>query len=180
MHFIETKGDPNRVYELFKSSARTGLDASQSNLSKCLEDGIGCEIDIKESFKWLLRAAVSGDPEAQARVSRFYRLGGGVIKNDAKAFHFATLACRKSIAGLFELGMCWMNKTDPDAKKKMIGCFEQAAEKGYTMAMYCLGDYYYERAQDGAADEYDLAFEWMKKAAEQVEESELYFLMFCR
>jgi TPR repeat protein len=182
MHIIETNGDHKRVYELFKSSAQTGLDASQSNLSKCLEDGTGCETDVKESFKWLLRAAVSGEPEAQARVSRFYRLGapGGVKKNDDKAFHFATLAWRKSIAGLFELGMCWMDRPDTDGKEKAICCFEKAAEMGYTMAMLRLGDYYYERAQEGAADEYDLAFEWMKKAAEQIEESKLLCLMFCR
>jgi TPR repeat protein len=100
---------------------------------------------LKESFKWLLHAAAGGEPTAQARVSAYYRTGnGGVVdKNDEKAFHYAISSSRQCIAGLFELGLCWMFKTDPDAFEKAIGCLEKAAEFGYTMAMFALGDYYY-------------------------------------
>jgi TPR repeat protein len=68
-------------------------------------------------------------------------------------------------------------KTDLDAKGKAIKCLEKAAELGYTMAMFALGDYCYKRAEGGVTDEYDLAFKWMKKAAERIEESELLCLM---
>jgi TPR repeat protein len=178
-HLIDTGGDPKRVFQLFKSSARAGLDVSQQNLSKCLGDGWGCNVDVKESFKWLLRAANGGNPDAQARACELYRLGvEGVIKSDKKAFHYASMSYDRCLAGLYEMGMCWRDKTDPDAKKKMIICFKQAAEAGYPNAMLRLGDYFYESSEGGAADEYDLAFEWMKKAAEQIEESEFVYLMF--
>jgi TPR repeat protein len=151
LHLIETNEDPKRIYQLFKSAARLGLDASQQNLSKCLADGFGCAIDGKESFKWLLRASASGNADIQARVCTFYRRGvrGVVEKNDKKAFHYGTVSYDRSVAGMFEMGMVWMSKTDTDGSDAIVKamlCLETAADAGYTMAMLRLGDHYYERA----------------------------------
>jgi TPR repeat protein len=174
-HFIDTSGDPKRIFQLFMSSARTGLRESQLNLSISLQYGCGCDVNLTESLKWLSRSAIGGDPHAQARLCEFYRR---VAKNKEKAFHYASKSYEKSLMGLYEMGMCWMEKPDVDGKTKAIDCLKKAAGSGYTMAMLTLGNYYYALAEGGAVQEYGPAFRWIKKTAEHIEESKFLCLMF--
>jgi TPR repeat protein len=44
--------------------------------------------------------------------------------------------------------------------------------------MYRLGEYYYQHVEGGETGDYHQAFEWMLKAAAQVEESKFPFLTF--
>ena len=64
---------------------------------------------MKEAFKWLLRAAVGGNSESQARASEFYRLGvSGVInKNAENAYYFARVSAQQfSTEGRFAAAIC--------------------------------------------------------------------------
>jgi TPR repeat protein len=70
-----------------------------------------------------------------------------------------------------------MNDTEPDAKENMIVCFKQTAGVGHAKAMLRLGEYYYESAEGGDVEEYGLAFEWMKKAAEQIEVCKFFYII---
>jgi TPR repeat protein len=182
MYYHARNGDPKRISHLFKSSARFGLDASQQNLSKCLQDGYGCETNAKDSFKWLIRAAVSGDSQAQARASEIYRLGvSGVInKNEEKAYHFARSSAKQfCMEGLYAAGMCVLygigvekNQTKEEAA---IGGLSIAAEEGQVKAAYQLGVYHLQRGLiRGDVSELGQAFTWMKMAAEQIDMSMSY------
>lgn len=75
-----------------RAQAEKGDAANQFRFGTIYERGeFGLRSDA-EAYKWFLRAAFQGIPEAQARVSDFHSEGRGAPKNDEEAF----IWCRKA------------------------------------------------------------------------------------
>ena len=77
----------------------------QNWLGLCYQDGrCGVLIDDAEAARWYMRAADSGDADAQAELGAMYKEGRGVEKDDEKALdYFMTAADAGSQAALDEL-----------------------------------------------------------------------------
>jgi TPR repeat protein len=131
------------------------------------------------SFKMMICLAVSGDSTAQAVVSRLFT-GKGATKNDAKAFHFASLSAaqecslgRLRLASLLREGVgCEKDE------KKATEVLALAAEKGYTPAMLEHGRRLFQMGSvKGRLPEGELSLDqvshfeqaclWLKKAINQ-------------
>ena len=48
--------------------------------------------DISQAYRWYVRSAVRGDPQAMARLSEMYRRGQGTAPDRVKAMGYAKLA----------------------------------------------------------------------------------------
>jgi TPR repeat protein len=116
-------------------------------------------IDQRESLKWVIQS-VGGDAYSQSHVSQLFRIGrGGVTKNEAKAFYLSLLsAIQGESQGLLKLGTCLNDG---------IGC---AIDEGKAIRAltFNLGSLHHVRSiRADTVDEFEPAFQWLKKATEQ-------------
>eukprot|EP01104_Vermistella_antarctica_P020347 TRINITY_DN867_c0_g1_i2.p1 TRINITY_DN867_c0_g1~~TRINITY_DN867_c0_g1_i2.p1 ORF type:complete len:286 (+),score=36.61 TRINITY_DN867_c0_g1_i2:71-928(+) len=84
----------------------------QCTLGECYLLGRGIEIDFHEAEKWLRRAAVRGDWEAQTRLGQMLESGAGthVEKNEDEALMwYRKAAGRRFSVAQFKLGKCYAN-----------------------------------------------------------------------
>jgi TPR repeat protein len=59
-------------FNFFKEAAENGHAGAQTQLALCLEQGFGTEIDRKQAEQWYLKAADSGEFEAQFSLGRIH------------------------------------------------------------------------------------------------------------
>jgi TPR repeat protein len=175
--YHDKKGTEERAITLLKMAADSGIEEAQQALVDI------CAKDIKgkkdEAFKLMIRAAATGYATAQALVSAYY--GEGIMKNDAKAFHFASLSSAQgNRVGQFRLGSLLSDGVGCEKdEEKAIEIFTEVAESGLTSAMIILGRLHVKRGCVGGdpvndqplraeqVPHFEKAFHWFKKAIEQ-------------
>jgi TPR repeat protein len=96
----------------------------------------GIEHDEKESFRWYMKAAENGMPEAQQVVGRYYAKNG----NDEEAVKWLHKAAKvgEPVAA-FLLGDYYLINDDP---VKAFKWFHRSADNGFTHAKIRLGNMY--------------------------------------
>jgi len=63
------------------AKAEAGDPVAQRIVARCYMTGIGIATDFQEGWKWMARAAGSGDLEAQYQLGLMYRDGKGVERS---------------------------------------------------------------------------------------------------
>jgi len=84
----ETHGHPSTEFKCLNTFAQAGVNEARIKLSHKLYL-VG---NAAEAFKWILKAAESGDRQAQERVAFFYEIGEGCPKDKIKANYWKNLA----------------------------------------------------------------------------------------
>lgn len=171
--------------------AEQGDASSMARLARYYRFGDGeyPKKDLKEAFKWYLKAAELGNVDAMDAVSDFYRFGDYVEKDLEKAADwymkylkemekekkfvylwmgdhdwFLTLAKRGDSNAMYVLGRYYSSEPHDDMTEA-VKWFLQAAEKDHEVAMVELANCY--RDGEGVERSLSEAFKWYLKAAEQ-------------
>ena len=136
-----------------------------------LLSAIGATAQTPE-FKTLLTKAQAGDVEAQKKTAYAYKTGEGVEKDAEKAFYwYSKAALRDDAEAMGMLGVAYLDGTGVEADfDKGIEWRTRAAEKGYVWGQSDLGmDYFFGIKYKAGKfqQDYDKAFFWFLKAAEQ-------------
>jgi len=125
---------------------------------------------MEEAVKALTDAANLGHPYAMIALSRIYRIGDGVPKDDERADALIShVAGSSNPAVLFQIGSSFLpGANQPPVEKNIdraIGFLQRAADQGYAPAPGPLG-YCYMTASAEHQD-FVAAFEWLSLAASQ-------------
>jgi hypothetical protein len=81
-------GHPSTELKRLNTFAQAGVNEARIKLSHKLY----LQGNAAEAFKWILKAAESGDRQAQERVAFFYEIGEGCPKDKVKANYWKNLA----------------------------------------------------------------------------------------
>jgi TPR repeat protein len=168
--------DASMAFGLYEKAAKLGNSRAQTHLHDCYASGVGVQEDAAEAIKWLKTAAENDDPDADAQFALAGRYEQGIDvpqdldkavslyekamengRDDAKA---KRNALQRKLAGRKERQKMLGGKWKPIEEVRKL------AEGGDAKAQYDLGC----RCRDGEDMEfwdYDQAFGWFAKAAEQ-------------
>lgn len=175
---IEIAEDKAEAFSWWKKAAEEGYAEAQFVIGRFYSDGIGVNKDEKEAFAWWKKAADQDYDFAQICVGRCYYYGTGTTKDDEKSmFYYGKIKSNtQSYIWLFKDSqedntaalICLGNlKYNSDEKKyTAVRYYKKAAELGNSVAMYKLGECYYN-GKGGVDQDYKEAVEWYKKAIEQ-------------
>lgn len=174
---IEIAEDKAEAFSWWKKAAEEGYTEAQFVIGRFYSDGIGVNKDEKEAFAWWKKAADQDYDFAQICVGRCYYYGTGTTKDDEKSmFYYGKIKSNtQSYIWLYKDSqedntaalICLGNlKYNSDEKKyTAVRYYKKAAELGNSVAMYKLGECYYN-GKGGVDQDYKEAVEWYKKAAE--------------
>ncbi len=76
---------------------------AQYNLAWMYEDGVGVTADDAKAFKWFLRSAEGGDPDAQYEVVQRYATGQGTEPDLVAAYTWALVMDERDVDGAGDL-----------------------------------------------------------------------------
>ena len=139
------KKDTEEAIKWFQKSADLGFAEAQCMLGKCYQEGIGVsKMNLYAAEKWYKKAIESGNPEAQ------FRLG--------LCYYEEKLDPQNNPQYALRIGAISYSTQNREIGKKMI---LKSAEGGFAEAQNKIGDFHYRNY------EYEEAFNWFRKAAEQ-------------
>jgi TPR repeat protein len=179
-----------RITSLYFEAATAGLNIAQLALGESLQLGLSARnniIDYEAGFQWIIRAAASGLPEAQASVSFAYRRGRadgnhsefriihpriGMAKHGVepvKAFTYASRSAnQENVEGICELAQCWEAGVGCVASEESAtASLVKAADLGLTNALFYLGMICFDRGERGDESQFEQAIRWFMKADEK-------------
>ncbi len=148
----------------YRKAAEKGYSEAQNALGLCYNFGNGVTENEEEAVKWYRKAAEQELAVAQSNLGDSYYYGYGVEANDKEAFKWFSKAAEQGIpAAQNSLGDCyWFGHGVNQNKSKAKDYWLKAAEKGYVKAIFNIGIYYRD-----VANNISKAIEWLKKAAEK-------------
>lgn len=115
--------DPKEMFEYTLSLAEKGDPVAQRFLAMAYESGHGVPKNTEESMMWLLRAADSGDPEAQFLAGTRFYVHPDFGHDFAKAWFYFSLAADQS----HQLALELLEELRPFMNERLL---ERAAEMG--------------------------------------------------
>lgn len=117
-----------------------------------------------EALSLFKKAAEDGHVEAMRWIGLFYEQGRCVDVDEAKAIEYYQKAAWKgSVKAQFLLATMYAQK---EFYSQAAEWYSEAAKSGHMRSQYLLG-LYYMHGKGGLPQNIDLAYEWIKKAAEQ-------------
>ena len=135
------------LQELLRLATEEGNAEAQTQLGKVYYFGKGVPEDYKEAVKWYRLAADQGDSEAQFSLGFMYLFGqGGLRENTGRALHLWRLSAQQGNA---------------------------RAQTALGVSHFLGEDYFYGAT---VRQDYELAIQFLKSAAEQGEEEAQYYL----
>lgn len=151
----------------YKSAAKNSSVRAQKRLAEIYKNGIlGVSKNQKESFKWYLIAAESGDYDAAFYVALSYANGDGIEKNYVDAVKWYKIAAEHgSSSAMNNLAVCYENGQGIERdEEKAFSLYLKAAEAGGLIAANNVSVCY----QKGIGTEINpqQALFWKEKAAE--------------
>ena len=137
-------GDFNRAVQYLRESAEIGSAYAQFVLALCYADGKGVERNYAEAFKWMKRAAESGNADAswnadaQFFLAGCYADGKGVERNYAEAFKWFKRAAESGNANAqLHLALCYAEGNGVECNDaEAFKWFKRAAESGNADAQF--------------------------------------------
>ena len=151
----------------YKYAAKNSNVKAQKRLAEIYKNGIlGVSKNQKESFKWYLIAAKSGDHDAAFYVALSYANGDGIDKNYVEAVKWYKIAANQgSSAAMNNLAICYENGNGVDKNEdKAFSLYLKAAEAGSIMAASNVSVCYQNGTGTGINPQQALF--WKEKAAE--------------
>lgn len=164
--------DEEKSFKYYLKAAKKDYPIGMFNASVCLMKGIGCDQNLKESFKWMKKASELGLERAVAEYGKMLLDGKGTRKDVEKAIEVFQEGADKNYSKCqYQLGTLYFDGCPPQLKKnqkKAIQLFEKAASLGYAQANCDIAYYYYQQGKDDDDDEsMKKAINLFKKAARQ-------------
>ncbi len=162
-------GEEYKIYDKtvsqIKKAAEKGIPDWENNLGVCYIYGKGVEKNVAEGNNWYKKAIEHGSTEALFNLGLSYYKGEGVVKNlqEAKRLFEKSSAQGNDIAQLY-IGRI-LEDTNASCDK-IVAAYKKAAEMGCAEAQDYLG-YWYEEGENGLPVDYQEAYRWYQKAAEQ-------------
>jgi uncharacterized protein len=178
----------------YQKAAEQGNSSAQYALSFCYIQGIeGIPQDDNEAVKWAQKAAEQKNAQAQHLLGVCYLTGrGGLQKNEVEAASlFQKAADQELVHAQYDLGICfyegrgiiqnteealkWIDKAANQDLNSIVTRLRKRAQEGTAEDQYLLGLFYYE----GKGKDYQQAFQWFLKAAEQCDAKAYCYLGLC-
>ena len=158
--------DPAAAIRWYKESAAHGDAWAQNNLGELSQAGIGTAKDSRVAAEWFEKAAKSGNTEAMATLGLMYIEADGVSQNYEAALRWLKPAAQAGVArAQHSLGYLYeYGKGVPRDLAAAAQWFHAAGDRGYLASQTALAVMYY---YDSAPPDYQKAFEWANKAAQQ-------------
>lgn len=158
--------------------AKSGNAAAQNLLGQCYLEGRGIAKNPQQAFYWISKAAEQKNLKALCNLGYCYENGIGTEKDYFQAYSFYKLSALKGNSAAFNnLAQCYLNGTGTSKDSiKARAWFEKGAETGIRSSQTNAG--YLYLAIDGQVN-YDKAFYWLKKAADQNSPNALEMLGMC-
>jgi len=155
---------PSEIDHLIKTAESGNIEA-QHQLGMMYANGNGVDLDYKNAFIWLDKAASHDHVQALRTLAWLYANGFGIEQND----HAAQDICNKLaemgdakdqyyLASLYQTGVYGMQ---PDSKK-MVHWYYQAALQHYPRAQYALAKIILKGVDIEPNNE--MAFQWLSLA----------------
>lgn len=164
--------DLKRAYEHELRAALAGDFKACYNVAIDSRDGYGETNDKQEVDFWFKRGialtsgvAQIGNPEAQYMLGLYYINGFGVQQDDKKATELFESAVQKGHINA-KLMLAAIYKEQDETHEKGISLYKELAEVNVPEAMYELGKYYSDKAND---DDFDL--ELLQKGTDLLEKA---------
>ena len=158
--------------------AKTGNAAAQNHLGECYLLGNGIAKNNQEAFYWISKSAEQNNIRALHNLGYCYEHGIGTDIDLFQAYSYYKISALKGNDKAFnDLAQCYLNGigTTVDSLKARAW-FEKGAEVGIRASQNNAGYLYI--AIEGKED-YNKAFYWFSKAAEQDSPNALEFLGIC-
>ena len=155
--------------------AESGNAAAQNLLGYCYLEGDGVNKDPDKAFYWLSKAAEQNNLKALNTIGMCYENGIGVDPDPFQAFSFYKKAALGGMPNAFvNVAQCYFNGVGTaEDPLKARAWFEKGAEFGYRVAQTNVGLLYI------LEENYDKAFYWLTKAAEQGSPNAMEMLGMC-
>ncbi|SHO55503.1 tetratricopeptide repeat protein [Vibrio quintilis] len=152
-------GDKEKAIALFKQSKNP---LAHMNLGTYYTQ----QKNYKEALNWYVKAAESGDPEAQAKVGDLYARGIGAKANQRTAAEWFYKAAKQGSAmAQHNLANMYMAGRGVTAShEKAFKLYTLASNQGMTFSMYKLARMY--RDGVGTKQDYKEAAKWYQKAVD--------------
>lgn len=142
--------DMVKANEHYRAAAEQGHQDAQIALGLKYRNGIGVEADTWRAFNWFKKAADQGNPHAHAMLGMMYHSGehnppgehsGPDLSLAVKHFEIAAQAGVPT--GQFALGLSYLSGVGVEKDTaKGLELMEAAAEQGFMIAAWQLGDMY--------------------------------------
>lgn len=150
----------------YKIAARKGSKKAQLKLAEIYKKGLlGAEKNAKESFKWYLILAESGDTNVAFNVAYSYAEGIGVENNYEEAVKWYNVAVNNgSAAAMNNLAICYENGNGVEKNLEIaFSLYYKSANSGDMVAANNLSDCY--QYGTGTQENPKKAFIWKEKVA---------------
>eukprot|EP01135_Chromosphaera_perkinsii_P002976 Nk52_evm87s230 gene=Nk52_evmTU87s230 len=145
VQFMKEENDPKLAFNLYKKAAEQGQAFGMINMGYCLISGEGVQVNEKEGFSWLSKAAkIKHHPTASYNLAVCHEHGLGTPKNTKLAFKLYNEAAESGHAhaqsniGYFYHHGIEVAKDELEA----IKWYKLAADKGVEQANFNLGEIY--------------------------------------
>ena len=168
---VGTAGIPYQSAYLKQILTRAGVDPAsvkEINVGFMYEQAHGVKQDYAESFRWYMKAAEQGNPDAENNVGAAYAHGQGVKQDMTQAITWLTKAAdqgqpiaQTNLGVIYATADGAVKQNFPESLKR----YYQAAKQGYASAEYSLG---LMCAQgQGTRQDYAQAAQWYRRAADK-------------
>jgi TPR repeat protein len=140
------QANPLEAIRLFRLAAEQGNENGQTYLGYAYAVGRGVEKDPREAAWWYRKAAEQGNSTAQLHLAIAHLVGEGVHKDKAEAETWLERSSQQGNAiGSFQLALLNLEKPgpgrlDPLSTRVAIEKFALAAEQGYSLGAFALGE----------------------------------------
>lgn len=173
----------NIVKKLDKSQLETKLTDelitlvekdSDSEIQELIGDRFFEKKDIKKAFSWYRKSASQGNLSAQCKLASIY----GSEKNWEESYSWYEKAANAGYSeGQYQLGIrYYCGEGCTKDKKKSFFWTMKAAKQNHGLAQFHIGDSYFY-GKNGEQVDYSKAFEWLDKAAHNIDSGRCYFLL---
>lgn len=161
-----TSKDAKKAAEWYLKSAEQGYYIAQYNIAYFYYQGIGVEKDNTKAFEWFMKSASQGYYPPEFFLGTMYWNGHGVKQDYQEAVMWLEKAAdhndtnaQQSLAWIYYEGT-----NVPQNIKRAIALMEKAAQSGNAQAQCDAG---YFLLEDTPEKDYNKAFVWTQKAANQ-------------
>lgn len=162
-------GEEYKIYDKtvsqIKKAAEKGIPDWENNLGVCYIYGHGVEKNVAEGNNWYKKAIEHGSTDAFFNLGLSYYQGEGVVKDLQEAKRLF----EKSSAQGYDIAQLFIGRILEDTNAscdEIVAAYKKAAEMGCAESQNYLG-YWYEEGKNGLPVDYQEAYRWYQKAAEQ-------------